>query len=359
MYLVQNRADIHALSSNGANLVWQAAYFGHASILEYLINFGVSVECCATSQDNSDVTYSPLHQAAISGHESTLSLLLEAQADVRHDDGHGRQPLDDAVGLGHPGIVKQLIINDADLLGVRPTDIFVATRRKGAKEPKSCLAHIFESQNPVLISMLAQSLTPKLLDLLTADDFLHFLSEPGDAPIHALKAIFQPCQLGYWEEQAGVLFRRRPRSGYIELGKRCNLMEGPHYRAIMKLFTSRRVIDPVTLQFIHRLLPVEPHRKGSMFVPATVYMCHIPYVHKDIRVLRALADCPSNQIFSTDACCAIINCKWAREYVMARFRMVIAGIEVANFMAINFITDENADLWLLGPLYVTDRKSVV
>merc|ERR1711920_893703 len=53
------------------------------------------------------------------------------------------------------------------------------------------------------------------------------------------------------------------------------------------------------------------------------------------------------------------------EQSLARFRMVVAGIEVANFMAINFITDETAPSWLpIGfghslPLHTANVVSLV
>jgi len=90
-------------------------------------------------------------------------------------------------------------------------------------------------------------------------------------------------------------------------------------------------------------------------------MCHVPFVHKDLRVLRAFADCPNSKIFSTEGCRAIIHWKWTYEKPLARFRLLVAGVEVANFMAINFITDENPPSWLPDgslPLHLTTVVSV-
>jgi len=209
--------------------------------------------------------------------------------------------------------------------------------------------------------MTAESLvkTKKEVDSLSKDDFLRFLSQPGSAPIHALTAVFQPHQFWYWEERKGRLFRRQPREGYIDLQHQFNITEGPHHRCIMSRFNNKQVIDETALTFINELFPKERkqvknccyrllqlvrapiyRKQPSMFVPGTAYMCHIPFLHNDLRVLLALLDCPNLDIFSTQGCLAIIALKWRKEKTLARFRMYIAGFECAAFMAINFITDE-------------------
>merc|ERR1712241_1461566 len=106
-------------------------------------------------------------------------------------------------------------------------------------------------------------------------------------------------------------------------------MEGPHCQSIMKKFTTKTVIDPETLGFINQLLPTE----GSSCTtcgPVSTFMCHVPLVHKDLRVLVALSDCPNSDVFGTDGCRAIVSWRWKMERPLARFRTVIAGIEIAN-----------------------------
>merc|ERR1719410_3282181 len=62
--LAELKADMHTRGSNGASLLWQASYFGQPSILEHLLSIGLSIEQKAKSQDDSIVSYSPLHVAA-------------------------------------------------------------------------------------------------------------------------------------------------------------------------------------------------------------------------------------------------------------------------------------------------------
>jgi len=255
------------------------------------------------------------------------------------------------VQLGHAGVVKELIKNNGDLFSSRPPAITMPH----STEQKSCLATILDSRNAQLISKMVQGVreAPKLLELLSVEDFLSFLKQRDGVPLEAMNAIFQPCrQFFYWEETGGELRRRKALTGHVNIKDGCNIMEGPHCQSIMKKFTTKTVIDPETLGFIDQLLPTE----GSSCTtcgPVSMFMCHVPLVHKDLRVLVALADCPNSDVFSTDGCRAIIAWRWKVERSLARFRMVMAGIEVANFMAINFFTDETAPSWVGGPLHFT------
>jgi ankyrin repeat protein len=340
--LVERHANLSAVSSNDGNLIWQASYFGHVDILLTLLDHNVSVECYGVNQDHSDMSHTPLHVAAMRGHERIVSLLLDAGAEVHVNDGQGRQPLDDAVHCGHAGIAQRLIMNKADLFGIRPQSGLLTP--SAAREPNSCIENIFASQNAVLIEMVARGMnnTPTSLDFLTKDDLLKFIRAPGEAPVHAFGAIFQPCHFQYWEMHAGKLYRRRPNAAFIDVEYKCNLMESPHRSYFLKMFDQKMTLDPANTRRVHQFLP-HAHLPGrpSMFVPITPYMCTIPLVHKDLQVLLAIADCPNINIFSTDGCCAIVNWQWAREQRLARFRMVAAAIEIMAFMVINFITNEN------------------
>merc|ERR1712079_280566 len=101
--------------SSGANLVWQACYFGKLPILEDLLDMGLPFEEVAQSQDDSTASYSPLHVAITQGHTEVVQALLSVQAQISVEDGRGRTPLDDAVKDGHADIVHQLILKKSDI----------------------------------------------------------------------------------------------------------------------------------------------------------------------------------------------------------------------------------------------------
>jgi len=88
------------------------------------------------------------------------------------------------------------------------------------------------------------------------------------------------------------------------------------------------------------LLPVEHVKQQAGFrskhVPIESFMCHIPNIHKDLQVLSAISSCEHLEIFTNDGCCAIINWMWAGQLWTARFRMLLATVELINFIVINF-----------------------
>jgi hypothetical protein len=57
----------------------------------------------------------PLHEAASSGHEAVVRLLLENGADVKAKNINGRTALHEAAGVGHDAVVQQLLENGADV----------------------------------------------------------------------------------------------------------------------------------------------------------------------------------------------------------------------------------------------------
>merc|ERR1712183_577304 len=113
--LLALRASPHAKSSNNANLIWQAAYFGHTTFLQILLQLNVAKDLAAISQNNEGVSYTPLHIAVLMAHESCVEQLLraKARADVRNEERVS--PLDDAIRTCQPQPVGLLVAHGAAL----------------------------------------------------------------------------------------------------------------------------------------------------------------------------------------------------------------------------------------------------
>ena len=73
----------------------------------------LTVRADVNSEDKEGQT--PLSQAAESGHEVVLTLLLEKGASLESGDKYGQTPLSWAAGSGHEAIVKLLLENGASL----------------------------------------------------------------------------------------------------------------------------------------------------------------------------------------------------------------------------------------------------
>jgi len=357
--LVGAKANIHAQGSNGANLVWQAAYFGHVDVLEHCLRENVEFATAAVSQDDR-----ALHVGALTGHTGVVKALLAANA--RHDveDGRGHSPLDDAVAQGHADVSKYLVAYNADIFRVSPfADMPVTNNSSGmaifqrwqgfsgssaalSGGEMRCIDQVFLSENPLLLSAVAQGLSHArdLLNNISTDDFIRFLRASGHTPVHILQAIFQPHTLRYWEDQGGRRYRRTKTAAFLDARRGVNIAEGPHFRVLQHCFNYKRPLPKYALDFLETLLPsnnVVGHQ--MMYVPVTAYMSHIPWLHKDLKVLLAIADCETSQIFNNAGCQAIISVLWAENAVLARFRMLMAFFEVLNLVFINITLNFNKD----------------
>jgi ankyrin repeat protein len=102
---------VNTYSEDGFQPIGLAAYFGHVSIVDYLIKAGATVN--APSKNSLKV--SPLQSAVAGGHLEVTRRLLEAGANQNVREGSGYTPLHTAADNGDIEIVRSLIFGGADL----------------------------------------------------------------------------------------------------------------------------------------------------------------------------------------------------------------------------------------------------
>lgn len=351
--LVELRADMHSVGSNGANLVWQAAYFGKKEIMEYLIDSTVDANLPARSQDDANLSYTPLHAAAVAGHLEIVQKLIQKKVSIDTDDGGGRTALDDAVMQGHQEVVRLLVKSQADIFNIPVPRRLTRRGSHGEisldgmkQEHMRCLDRVFCSGNPALLEAVASGLreAKTTLDFLDKEDLIRFLRSPGEAPCLILGSIFQRHKIQYWDDDGDKRLRVMRNVAYVGEDD-TNVTSGPHARVTERAFANKVAVDSKMKAFYNALVPGTPPPGPAMLVPVHCYMSHVPFLHKDLGVLLSIADCKHPKIFEQKGCQAIINLKWTTERFGARFRMVMALVEVLNLVFINLVLN-NTELKL-------------
>jgi ankyrin repeat protein len=102
---------VNAYSEDGFQPIGLAAYFGHVSIVDYLIKAGAEVN----SPSKNSLKVTPLQSAVSGGHLEITRRLLEAGANPNVREGSGYTPLHTAAHNGDIEIVRSLIFGGADL----------------------------------------------------------------------------------------------------------------------------------------------------------------------------------------------------------------------------------------------------
>lgn len=115
----------------------QAASYGHADIVELLINVG---KADVEAKNNSD--YTPLMLAARSGHEEVVARLL-GRADIEAKSTTGWTPLIIAAAEGHTATVK-LLLSKANVEARNDSEATALTEaaRKGKTETVKLLLEV-------------------------------------------------------------------------------------------------------------------------------------------------------------------------------------------------------------------------
>jgi ankyrin repeat protein len=115
---------VNAYSEDGFQPIGLAAYFGHVSIVDYLIKAGSAVN--TPSKNSLKVT--PLQSAVSGGHLEVTRRLLDAGANPNVREGSGYTPLHTAAHNGDIEFVRSLIFGGADVEAIslnneRPIDM--------------------------------------------------------------------------------------------------------------------------------------------------------------------------------------------------------------------------------------------
>ena len=102
---------VNTYSEDGFQPLGLAAYFGHVSIVDYLIKAGAEVN----SPSKNSLRVTPLQSAVAGGHLEITRRLLEAGASPNVREAGGYTPLHTAAHNGDIEIVRSLIFGGADL----------------------------------------------------------------------------------------------------------------------------------------------------------------------------------------------------------------------------------------------------
>lgn len=326
--LIDLRADAHSRCENDASLVWQASYFDQQVILKYLLSMDVSVDAPAWSQDNKDYIYTPLHAATNAGHAHVVEVLLEHQASVGGQNCKGNTPLQDAIKFCHHDLVELLIQHDADLLGVSNPD-------NNAYDPCDLL---FDKGNPLVIAAAAAGLrkvqTDSQIDRLTCSQFVRFLRERGQTPINIVNAVMREHSIRYWEGKERVFVK----AGYIDKSYGYNVDVGPHPGYLIDAWNHKMTLPADSRLAFDRLAPQLGDSTSNMDDPiyssVKVWCCHVPFVQRDIEVLRAFAESIEEGLFDEPATQAIVQLHWQQ---VAQSSHILMFSEVVYLLLLCFL----------------------
>eukprot|EP00403_Amphidinium_massartii_P006076 CAMPEP_0178375862 /NCGR_PEP_ID=MMETSP0689_2-20121128/3109_1 /TAXON_ID=160604 /ORGANISM="Amphidinium massartii, Strain CS-259" /LENGTH=937 /DNA_ID=CAMNT_0019995873 /DNA_START=142 /DNA_END=2956 /DNA_ORIENTATION=+ len=331
--LINYQADIYKPGTNDANLLWQAAYFGQSTVAEYLLEQGIDIDSPAISQDNSKLRYTPLHAAARAGHYQMVARLLDAKAQVSGKNPSGVTPLEDSIIQSHGDVVRVLVEKGADLVGEGMT---WAQRRNN-----SALSLLFRVGNDAVIGKAAEGLMDaptEQLDGLTGDDVVRFLKADGIAPIKILQAIMREHAVRYWDTS---MSRIHVRTALVDTTYCFNVHSGPHNENMVKYFNSKQTLSPDLMQFIRKLAPPAPASgkwsAKSMLVDVSLFMCHVPVMHGNMAILRALGDCLQDEVFEQPACQVIVQLNWQQIILSANCQMAYQVAYLLLFCAVNIV----------------------
>jgi len=113
-YLLENGANVNAISSEDLTPLHYAAQNGHRNLAELLLSKGASPNFGAGTSYRG----TPLHAASTKGFPAVAQVLLAHNADVNATDGSGKTPLHAAIEAGFLPVAELLVARGANVNAV-------------------------------------------------------------------------------------------------------------------------------------------------------------------------------------------------------------------------------------------------
>jgi len=342
--LVESDASLHGSHPQGriicfngepnATLLYDASYFGHAHLVQYLIHQKGDPDVDVKFQDDMNITKRPLQISCSLGHDEVVRVLLGAKAQLSHDGNDGPQELKDAIEGCHVEVVRLLAQAGADLFSGD-------AGRRG-------IDHLFNTNNAVLIAAAAKGLrgaSEDLVERLTVQDFLHFLATPDAEEI--LSAVFRKCELRYWQGGRRIIWK----TAYILHGD-MNVAIGPHKDEMDEAFqakmqreeshrTDNKEKETQEERFLSNLLPHRTENlKDASKIPVEIWRGLLPGLHSNPKVLWVLASGNNDRVFDEKGARAIIELAWAEASFGQKMTFTLDLVVALLFWGLAFLLND-------------------
>jgi ankyrin repeat protein len=381
--LVEAKADIHKPSSTGANLIWQCAYFGKSTVLEYLLELGVDCLAPGQSQDEEGISHTPLMIGSRQGKIHCVKLLLGELSvpNINVKNENGESALDFGVMQTHPEVVTTLIASGAKVHQLKPFGGMMTRAGKSfklasintAKAIKECkirtqaylrpskrlqehlqdleksendlrtLDSILLVGNPVILAAVARGLQsqPEQVSKLRPWEIECFLSTRGGSAKNIFKAMFCKRSIGYWSSEGQkcyitTAFMQKAillPDGQYAAPLKVAVLQGS-YEELQRQTFSRDGLDANTLKFLSKLAPTDGNRWESVMCNVGVYEGLVPDVHDDLCIVKALSDVSlTEEAFLDDLSFqAYLQCTWQKTAKLAKAEAISQAILLVVYM---------------------------
>lgn len=113
--LIEKGADIEAKDDDGINALVYAASFNNEEMVKFLLEKGADANTvCEIKNEHTDISPTPLMNAAYKGNTNIINMLLENGADINYTTDYGMTALMYAASFNQFEAAKVLLENNAD-----------------------------------------------------------------------------------------------------------------------------------------------------------------------------------------------------------------------------------------------------